>query len=199
MLSWESPFASSSFPVCFRPLLAPYLVVDMSSASSSRDFAVSCASFLPPVLKPKRTNNVYGDTVGRRLDANAQSTMTGYIISANDDTAERKLVIKFQPAVLILGERINSWNTKYSQNVACDCTNALSVNHILNPNTKRFKHGHTVCKLSRKSLLSSHKTTLKQQVNGLKQTLIYFNTDIQYTNFRGNPLYQATKRHLSNR
>ena len=30
-----------------------------------------------------------------------------------------------------------------------------------------------------------------------KRTLIYFNTDTQYANFRGNPLYQATKRHLS--
>ena len=28
-----------------------------------------------------------------------------------------------------------------------------------------------------------------------KRTLIYFNTDTQYANFRGNPLYQATKRH----
>ena len=32
-----------------------------------------------------------------------------------------------------------------------------------------------------------------------KRTLIYFNTDTQYANFRGNPLYQATKRHLNNR
>ena len=30
-----------------------------------------------------------------------------------------------------------------------------------------------------------------------KRTLIYFNTDIQYAHIRGNPLYQATKRHLS--
>ena len=32
-----------------------------------------------------------------------------------------------------------------------------------------------------------------------KRTLIYFNTDTQYANFRGNPLYQATKTHLNNR
>ena len=32
-----------------------------------------------------------------------------------------------------------------------------------------------------------------------KRTLIYFNTDTQYANFRGNPLYQASKRHLNNR
>ena len=30
-----------------------------------------------------------------------------------------------------------------------------------------------------------------------KRTLIYFNTDTQYAHIRGNPLYQATKRHLS--
>ena len=29
-----------------------------------------------------------------------------------------------------------------------------------------FCHGHTVCKFSGKSPLSSHKTTLKQQING---------------------------------
>ena len=41
------------------------------------------------------------------------------------------------------------------------------------PNTKRLKwmrylfwHGHTVCKFLGKSPLSSHKTTLKQQING---------------------------------
>ena len=32
-----------------------------------------------------------------------------------------------------------------------------------------------------------------------KRMLIYFNTDTQYANFRGNPLYQATKRHLTNK
>ena len=32
-----------------------------------------------------------------------------------------------------------------------------------------------------------------------KQTLFYFNTNTQYAPFRGNPLYQATKRHLNNR
>ena len=32
-----------------------------------------------------------------------------------------------------------------------------------------------------------------------KRTLIYFETDTQYANFRGNPLHQATKRHLNNR
>ena len=31
------------------------------------------------------------------------------------------------------------------------------------------------------------------------QTNAYFDTDTQYANFRGNPLYQATKRHLNNR
>ena len=30
-----------------------------------------------------------------------------------------------------------------------------------------------------------------------KRTRIYFNTDTQYANFRGNPLYKATKRHSS--
>ena len=32
-----------------------------------------------------------------------------------------------------------------------------------------------------------------------KRTLIYFNTDTQYANFRGNPFCQTTKRHLNNR
>ena len=32
-----------------------------------------------------------------------------------------------------------------------------------------------------------------------KRTLIDFNMDTQYAHFRGNPLYQATKRHLNNR
>ena len=27
--------------------------------------------------------------------------------------------------------RLNSWNTKYSQNVSCVCKNVLSVKHIL--------------------------------------------------------------------
>ena len=32
-----------------------------------------------------------------------------------------------------------------------------------------------------------------------KRTLVYFNTDTQYdANFRGNPLYQATKRQVNN-
>ena len=41
---------------------------------------------------------------------------------------------------------------------------------------------------------------LKQDPNTkrFKRMLIYFNTDTQYANFRGNPLYQATKRHLNN-
>ena len=30
-----------------------------------------------------------------------------------------------------------------------------------------------------------------------KRKRIYFNTDTQYSNFRGNPLYKATKRHSS--
>ena len=30
-----------------------------------------------------------------------------------------------------------------------------------------------------------------------KRTLIYYDTDTQYGNFRGNPLRQATKRHLN--
>ena len=36
------------------------------------------------------------------------------------------------------------------------------------PNTKKFKlwHGHKICKFSGKSPSSSHKTTLKQQLNG---------------------------------
>ncbi|MCB4784616.1 MAG: hypothetical protein LGB69_08545 [Sulfurovum sp.] len=42
---------------------------------------------------------------------------------------------------------------------------------------------------------------LKQDPNteSFKQTLIYFNTDTQYAQFWGNPLHQATKRHLNNR
>ena len=31
----------------------------------------------------------------------------------------------------------------------------------------------------------------------LKRTLIYYDMDTQYANFRGNPLRQATKRHLT--
>ena len=44
-------------------------------------------------------------------------------------------------------------------------------------------------------------SVLKQDPNTkrFKQTLIYFNTDTQHAHFRGNPLYQATKRHLHNR
>ena len=34
-------------------------------------------------------------------------------------------------AGVILKLRLNSWSTKYPQNVTCICTNALSVNHIL--------------------------------------------------------------------
>ena len=42
---------------------------------------------------------------------------------------------------------------------------------------------------------------LKQDPNTkrFKQMLIYFNTDTQYANFRGNLLYQATKQQLNNR
>ena len=42
---------------------------------------------------------------------------------------------------------------------------------------------------------------LKQDPNTerFKQMLIYFNTDTQYADFLGNPLYEATKRHLNNR
>ena len=32
-----------------------------------------------------------------------------------------------------------------------------------------------------------------------KRMLIYFNTDTQYAHFQGNPLYQATKRHINKR
>ena len=41
-------------------------------------------------------------------------------------------------------------------------------------------------------------SVLKQEPNTerLKGTLICFNTDTQYAHFRGNPLYQATQRHL---
>ena len=44
-------------------------------------------------------------------------------------------------------------------------------------------------------------SVLKQDPNTkrFKRTLIYFNTDTQYANFRGNPLYQTTKRHLDKR
>ena len=44
-------------------------------------------------------------------------------------------------------------------------------------------------------------SVLKQDPNTkrFKRTLIYFNTDTQYAHFRGNPLYQATKRHLTDK
>ena len=42
-------------------------------------------------------------------------------------------------------------------------------------------------------------TTSYANTERLKWTLIYFNTNTQYANFRGNPLYQSTKRHLNNR
>ena len=44
-------------------------------------------------------------------------------------------------------------------------------------------------------------SVLKQDPNTkrFKRMLIYFNTDTQYANLRGNSLYQATKRHLNNR
>ena len=35
-------------------------------------------------------------------------------------------------------------------------------------NAYLFEHGHTVCKFSGKCTLSSHKMTLKQQINGQK-------------------------------
>ena len=43
-------------------------------------------------------------------------------------------------------------------------------------------------------------SVLKQNPNTkrFKRTLIYYDTDTQYANFRGNPLRQATKRHLNN-
>ena len=52
------------------------------------------------------------------------------------------------------------------------CTIILSVSsvYLWDPNSKRFK-----------------------------RRLIYFNTDTQYANFAGNPLYRATKRHLNNK
>ena len=34
-------------------------------------------------------------------------------------------------AIVIYKLRLNSWNTKYSQNVTCVCKNILSVKHIL--------------------------------------------------------------------
>ena len=42
-------------------------------------------------------------------------------------------------------------------------------------------------------------SVLKQDPNTkrFKGTLIYFNKDTQHANVRGNPLYQATKRHLN--
>ena len=44
-------------------------------------------------------------------------------------------------------------------------------------------------------------SVLKQDPNTKRfnRTRIYFNTDSRYVNFRGSPLYQATKRHLNNR
>ena len=44
---------------------------------------------------------------------------------------------------------------------------------------------------AKKYTISKHKR--------FKRTLIYFDTDTQYANLRGNPLFQATKRHLNNR
>ena len=37
----------------------------------------------------------------------------------------------------------------------------------------------------------------KLDAKRFKRTLIYFDTDIHYAHFRGNPLCQATKRHLN--
>ena len=44
-------------------------------------------------------------------------------------------------------------------------------------------------------------SVLKQDPNTkrFKRMLIYFDMDTQYEHFRGNPLCQATKRHLNNR
>ena len=44
-------------------------------------------------------------------------------------------------------------------------------------------------------------SVLKQEPNTkmFKRTLIYYDTDTQYSYFRGSPLRQATKRHMNNR
>ena len=44
-------------------------------------------------------------------------------------------------------------------------------------------------------------SVLKQDPNAkrFKRTLISFNTDTQYAHFQGNPLYQATKQHLTDK
>ena len=46
---------------------------------------------------------------------------------------------------------------------------------------------------------SKGRSLLDPNTKRFKRTLIYFNTDTQYANVQGNPLYQATKRHLINR
>ena len=38
---------------------------------------------------------------------------------------------RYLARVIIYKLRLNSWNTKYSQNVTCVCKNILSVKHIL--------------------------------------------------------------------
>ena len=48
--------------------------------------------------------------------------------------------------------------------------------------------------------LHNHETlSTDPNTKRFKLRLIYFNTDTQYANFRGNPLYEATKRHLTDK
>ena len=54
-------------------------------------------------------------------------------------------------------------------------------------------------KLLYKAFSENNSWVQNPNTNRFKRTLIYFNTDTQYAHFRGNPLYQATKRHLNNR
>ena len=57
-------------------------------------------------------------------------------------------------------------------------------------NTSYFWHGHEYKLLKPSTLVQTHKR--------FKRTLIYYDADTQSANFRGNPLRQATKRHLNN-
>ena len=43
-----------------------------------------------------------------------------------------------------------------------------------------------------------HHVKQDPNIKRFKTTLIYYDTDTQYANFRGNALRQATKRHLNN-
>ena len=61
--------------------------------------------------------------------------------------------------------------------------------------SRRSMRGCTLIyfRLKRQSQTFHHYPNTKRY----KRTLIYFDTDTQYAHFRGNSLYQATKRHLN--